>query len=77
MTVSRLSIASFDIRSYLYAKFLNPFVYSISKLDWLLLHNDVAGLFFALFPRIRSQLACISPKVAIFAPHFGSRFAAP
>jgi hypothetical protein len=50
MTVSGLSIAQFDIRSYLYEKFLNPFVYSISKLDRLLLQNDVAGLFFAQKP---------------------------
>jgi hypothetical protein len=46
MTTSGLSIVEFDIRSYLYEKFFNPFVYSISKLDRLLLHEVVAGLFF-------------------------------
>ncbi len=30
-----------------------PFVYSISKLDRLLPHNDVAGLFFALFQQLQ------------------------
>jgi hypothetical protein len=57
MTIRGLSIAQFDIRSYLYEKFLNPFVYSISKLDRLLLQNDVAGLFFC--PKTKSEIPMI------------------
>jgi hypothetical protein len=49
---------------------IHPFVYSISKLDRLLLHNVVAGLFF--YPPTlsfkRRFLSDSNPASAIFAP---------
>lgn len=77
MTVSHLGIAKFDIRSYLYDKFLNPFVYSISKLDRLLLQYVVAGLFFCLKTKLPAQQTQpFSAPSAIFAPLFGSHISA-
>ncbi len=70
MTIKLLGIVHFRIRSYLYQKFLNPFVYSISKLDRLLLHNVVAGLFFGLNTKLPFPQATAFLPQALSLHHF-------